>query len=427
MRYQSSSRRGPYLSEVAVVLVISAFISVMVSIATMRWWLLASLYPILFAFLVSRLMVKEPALEVNRTLSKELTTEGDEISVKLEVKNVGSSLELLLMSDLVPRGLELVGGSPSRLIHIERGERREFEYRLKTKRGMWRFEGIRIDVIDPLGLFNLRDFIPIENYLSALPKVEWIKRVEIRAIRTRPAPGVVPSRMIGEGTDFHSLREYIPGDAMKKINWKATARHAKLISNEYEAKKRADVIILVDSREINALGRRINALDYSARAAASIAHYVLETGNKVGLISMGGVPRWVHPDRGPRHFLRLAYTLSSLKPKGREPFEFLIMNFINVYLTPGAQVIVITPFLDDSVAKGVKLLRRFGFKVMVFSPSPISIESQFVNGGRETRLASKMLELERKAIMRKIAEDADVYDWDVNRPLKAILGEMRIG
>lgn len=411
----------------ATILAASAFVSIILAVATMRWWLLASLYPILFVFFFSRFLVKKSVLQVQRVLNKELVIEGEDVEIKINVHNTGPSLNLALVSDFVPENLKLIEGNPSHLVSLKSGKTWEFKYKIATKRGMWAFEKIQIDVLDPLGLFTWRQIIPVRNYLTALPKVAWVKRVELRALRTRPTPGHVPSKMIGEGTDFHSLREYIPGDAMRKINWKATARHAKLISNEYEAGKRADVIIVIDSREVNALGGRINALDYSARAAASIAHYVLEVGNRVGLISLGGVPRWVHPDHGSRHFLRLAYTLSSLEPRGKEPFDFLIRNFVNVYLTPGAQIIIISPFLDESVAKGVKILRRSGFKVIVVSPSPISIESKVVEGEREITLASRMLELERDALIRKMAEDAEVYNWDVNRPLRTVLGGMKIG
>ncbi|RLG46260.1 MAG: hypothetical protein DRN92_05615 [Thermoproteota archaeon] len=414
-------------SNIAIILAASAFMSIILAVATMKWWLLASLYPILFVLFVSRFLIREPVLSVQRTLDRELVLEGEDVEVKIRVHNAGPTLNLVLVSDFVPEGLELLEGNPSHLMSLKHGETREFRYRVETKRGMWAFENVQVDVMDPLGLFTWKQVIPVKNYLTALPEVTWIKRVELRAIRTRPTPGHVPSKMIGEGMDFHGLREYVPGDAMRKINWKATARHARLISNEYEAEKRADVIIVVDSREVNALGGRVNALDYSARVAASIAHYVLQVGNRVGLISLGGVPRWVHPDHGSKHFLRIAYALSSLRPRGKEPFDFLIRNFVNVYLTPGAQIIIITPFLDESVAKGVKILRRSGFRVIVVSPSPISIESQIVEGGKEVSLASKILELERNTLMRKMAEDAEVYDWDIKRPLKAILGGMKIG
>ena len=423
----NSSESRLLFTNIATVLAASTFASVILAVALMRWWLLASLYPILFVLFVSRFLVKEPEVSVQRTLNKELVIEGEDVEIKIEVKNLGSPLTLVLVSDFIPKGLQLIDGSPSHLMTLKSGEKKEFKYKVTTKRGMWAFESMQIDVIDPLGLFIWRRVIQVKSYLTALPEVTWIKRVELRALKTRPTPGHVPSKMIGEGTDFHSLREYVPGDAMRKINWKATARHSKLISNEYEAEKRADVIIVIDSREVNALGGRVNALDYSARAAASIAHYVLETGNRVGLISLGGVPRWVHPDHGSRHFLRLAYTLSSLEPRGREPFDFLIRNFVNVYLTPGAQIIIISPFLDDSVAKGVRILKRSGFNVIVVSPSPISIESQLVQGGREVALASKILELERDAFMRKMAENAEIYNWDVNRPLKSVLGGIKIG
>ncbi|RLG42284.1 MAG: hypothetical protein DRO05_01540, partial [Thermoproteota archaeon] len=119
MKYQSSPEPELVFSRIALVLSASAFISVILAVATMKWWLLASLYPILFVLFASRFMVERPSLSFNREISKGLVVEGDAVEIKVEVVNEGPPLNLVLVSDFVPKGLELVEGNPSHLISLK--------------------------------------------------------------------------------------------------------------------------------------------------------------------------------------------------------------------------------------------------------------------------------------------------------------------
>ena len=402
------------------------FSPLILAILTFRWWLLAAVLPPLVMIFASALYMAEPILDVSRDISKEAIVEGESVEVTVSLTNRGARLRLVKAFDVVPRGLKLGGGTPLRFTSLRRGEKQKFSYVVSAKRGMWVFDGLFVDVEDPLGLFTVRKRYALKNYLTALPRIDWTRGPETRARETRPTAGNVPSRRVGEGVDFHGLRNYAPEDPLRIINWKATARLRQLISNEFESERRADVIVVVDSRWKTRLGGRTNLLDHSARAAASLAYRAVRMGNRVGLISLGGVACWIRPEYGERHFLKLAYAMCSLRPAGFEDLEFLATNLVNVYLTSGQQLILVTPWLDQSCVRAVKKLVQNEFNVIVVSPSPISVERPFLTGGEEQRLAARILELERRKAVEDLSPHARVFDWDVDTALERFVGEMRV-
>ena len=85
--------------------------------------------------------------------------------------------------------------------------------------------------------------------------MEDIKDAMIKSRVPKSFTGAVNIRNPGEGSNFYKLREYIPGDPMKKVNWKATARQdGKMMVNEFEKDAVSDIIIIVDSRKISETG-----------------------------------------------------------------------------------------------------------------------------------------------------------------------------
>src|SRR5260370_10723852 len=84
------------------------------------------------------------------------------------------------------------------------------------------------------------------------------------------------------------MREYVPGDDPKRINWKASARYNELIVNETEAERVTDVMIVLDT-DVTFLGTTESELfEREVRAAASLTRLLLRQGNRVGLVLQGG-------------------------------------------------------------------------------------------------------------------------------------------
>ena len=119
----------------------------------------------------------------------------------------------------------------------------------------------------------------------------------------------------GEGSSFRQLREFREGDALRQIDWSATARTRKPISREYQEEKDQDLIFLLDcGRRLRAKDEHISHFDHALNALLLTAHIAHRQGDGVGLLSFAGQTRWLAPQRSEKslgHLLNHLYDLDS--------------------------------------------------------------------------------------------------------------------
>ena len=111
--------------------------------------------------------------------------------------------------------------------------------------------------------------------------------------------GVHLSRRRGEGMDFHQLREFRDGDALRQIDWKATSRQRKPISREYQDERDQEIVFLLDcGRRLRAKDDALSHFDHALNALLLTAYVALRQGDAVGFMSFAGAQRWLSPIKG---------------------------------------------------------------------------------------------------------------------------------
>jgi uncharacterized protein (DUF58 family) len=171
-----------------------------------------------------------------------------------------------------------------------------------------------------LGLRPLR--VGGGHEVRVYPNVMAVGRYQnlIRRSRLREM-GISTARQRGLGTEFESLRDYTPGDDPSKIDWKATARRAKLISRNYQAERSQTIMLCLDAgrmmtTEIDGMSR----FDHAVNSALLLAHVALGHGDGVGLVVFGGgVVRYLPPRKGHQNLPRIVEALYDVKPRLVEP------------------------------------------------------------------------------------------------------------
>jgi uncharacterized protein (DUF58 family) len=123
------------------------------------------------------------------------------------------------------------------------------------------------------------------------------------------------------GTEFESLREYLPGDGFRSVDWKATARRGRLMVAQYEAERSQNVIVALDCGRL--MTPRVGSarkFDYALGAALSVARIAQAADDNVGLIAFGAKPILdIAPRRGLAHVSALAQASFALQPRFEEP------------------------------------------------------------------------------------------------------------
>ena len=226
----------------------------------------------------------------------------------------------------------------------------------------------------------------------------------------------------GDGIEYADIREYAPGDRLRSINWRASARRTTLVVNERHPERNTDVVLFVDSfADVRQDGR--STLDDAVRATATLASRYLERRDRVGLVTFGGVLRWLHPGMGPSQRYRLVETLLET---GVEPtYMWRDVNVIpSRILPPKALLLAITPLVDPRFVSTIADLRARKYDVAVVEVDPVPLVAA---GSTELeRLAYRLWLLQREVLRSRIARlGVAVARWGDDVELEAALEGVR--
>ena len=390
----------------------------------LRSWqvVLLALPPVIVLALGSLFPPAPPRIVASRTSSRDRIEAGQMIDFELVVENVGPALDLVEIVDVLPRELTLVRGTNHAVVSLERRGVVRLAYRVKSLvKGDFRIGPVRVRSLDPLALGAEDSVVPLEQRLVVAPTMEDLRRTRLQPRKTRPWFGQVPSRQIGAGTDFWGVREYVAGDEVRRINWKASARFDRLFSNEYEGERTGDVVIVVDARRESFIGSETdNTIEHGVRAALGIADHVLASKNRVGLLVQREVLDWVPPAFGRKQLYRILDHLTHVQAGGEWPFAH-VSWVLSRYFPRDCLIVLISPLRDAAALTAVIRLAARGSNVAIISPSPIAIEWRLGAQRPEHVTARRVLELERANLITQLRRVAQVVDWDPATPLALAL------
>ncbi len=411
---EEARESGP-LTEEAQEVIMALWGVLLTAFLLLRWDAVYLALPILWALFIAGAFFR-PALnvEVARVIEHDRFMEGQEVEVTLKIKAL-ERIPSLKISDEVPEGLEVVEGTPKAVLSFKPGEEKAITYRVRVRRGIHVFNGVRLTYRDPFSFFRIDKVMEHYTELIGVPRIEEVQ-TPYSTKGTKITIGHLPSPRVGEGVEFHAIREYQPGDPLKIINWKATARTGKVMSNEYESERKVDVIFIVDAAK-----KGEGVLDYSIRAAASLMLNSLNEGTSFGLVLSEAVPLWVRVDYGKRHFFKCVDFLSTARPDENNMIAYQIEHLIRSRFPPRAQLVYVSPLMTEESRKALKIMSSYGYRVIVISPDPYTA---ITPESREEELALKLLSLQRKAHLKKLREHGIIVNWDVRKPLKVAIAEV---
>ncbi len=398
---------------------IAVWIIIVLSFALLRWKLVYISLPMIWLLFLGAVMFKPDfSLEIRRIVPHDRILEEREVSIKILVRSTGKSkLYGLIIQDEVPGGLEVLERAEW-VVDLKPGEKKELEYKVKMRRGIHRFESIRVIYTDPFGLFHMDTTVDAYDEVIGVPIVEDAV-TPYSTKGTKVTVGPLPSPRVGEGVEFHAIREYQPGDPFKIINWKATARTGKIMVNEFESERKVDVVFVVDA---GYRGRKV--FDYIVRGVASLMLNSLNDGTSFGLLLAERVPLWIRIDYGKRHFFKCIDFLSSAGPDVNNMIAYQVEHLIKVRFPPMAQIVYFSPLISKESIEALKIMSSYGYRIVVISPDPYSV---YEPKNEDEELALRLLRLRRKAMLKGLMKYGAIIDWDVRKPFKTALASFMEG
>ena len=226
--------------------------------------------------------------------------------------------------------------------------------------------GFVVDSVGPLKIGRRRERLSVPWEVVVYPPLVSVRlRASVaEALRRRDA-GSKPIRRIGEGRLFESLREWVPGDDLRHIDWKATARRggAKVITRQYEAERRQQVLLVLDTgRLMTTEVGGVSLLEFVVQAALELAYAAAQHDDNVGIMAFAdGVHHFVAPERGRAGVRRVVDVLAEVQPKLVEPDYPGAFRYLAARNRKRALTVLFTDVIDrfasDALVANVVTLR----------------------------------------------------------------------
>lgn len=358
-------------------------------------------------------------LDVTRTVGDDTPEPGDEMGVTVTVKNTGDAfLPDLRLIDRIPPTMQVVDGSARLGTALRPGESATFSYTVVAERSKHTWP-LQVIGRDASGTVEREALIESEPTVRCTPRLTTTAQMPVR-MQTSVYAGNVETEIGGEGLEFHSTRDYQPGDSKRRIDWKTYARTGELSTVEFREEHAVRVVLLFDGRETSyvstAPGRK-HALDRAVDAAFDIYASLHEQGHLIGIAAFNGRPCWLAPDTGTLHRERVRQlfvthpALSSLPPELSEDTEGRYidpMRHIRRQLPANTQIFLFSPLTDEYTYEVARRLDGAGHRVTVISPDPTT--------GRT--LGQRIVRLQRAVLVKQLrGHGIRIIDWGEDHPL----------
>jgi uncharacterized protein (DUF58 family) len=352
-------------------------------------------------------VARSPDLELDVTLETERAIEGEPIAVTVEVTADGAVDRVELLLDL-PDGVEVTEGSPARALRLPAGEPHESSLAIRCVRwGVFDVGRVDARARDPLRFVTWETSYEHTHRIKAYPRPPALREI-VPARETQAFAGSEVARVKGEGIEYADIRDFVAGDRVRAINWRASARRQGLVVNERHPERNTDVVLFVDSFADVRLAER-SVLTDAVRAAAALATRYLERRDRVGLVGLGGVLRWLQPGMGTTQRYRLIETMLET---GVEPtYAWRNVDVLPArILPPKALVVGLTPLVDGRFVSALEDLRGRRFDVAVVEVDPVPLLASGPTAA--DRLAYRIWLLEREVLRaRLVALGIGVATW----------------
>ncbi|HEV8580382.1 MAG TPA: DUF58 domain-containing protein [Thermoanaerobaculia bacterium] len=231
----------------------------------------------------------------------------------------------------------------------------ELRFRLvPTRRGRIIVERAWVRYAGPLGLMAAVARVELKKQAPVVPNIRPVKRAALRFLTDREfRAGLKIERYRGEGTEFDSLKEHVPGDDHRWMDWKASARHRKLVARQFRAERNHQVVIAIDTGHLMCEPLAgIPKVDHAVNTALLLAYISLRAGDRVGLATFDSRPGlYVEPKGGQRAFHAITHMASQVDYTDRETNYTLGLTSIAQKLSRRSLIVVLTDFVDTISAE----------------------------------------------------------------------------
>jgi len=230
-------------------------------------------------------------------------------------------------------------------------ETKEFQYSFKpTKRGQFNLQCIHVRSRSLFGFWVRHLTVPVKTQIHVYPDLHQLSHYALLARTNRlNLLGVRRTRKVGQDNEFERLREYTRDDHYRNINWRSTARHNKLIVQDYQNNQSQRIIFLIDcGRMMTNESANMTFVDHALNSMLMLSHVALSKGDSVGLICFSDkIHCFVPPRSGMSQMNQLLHASFNQFPRMVESRYDEAFLYLANRCNKRALVVLITNVVDE--------------------------------------------------------------------------------
>jgi uncharacterized protein (DUF58 family) len=295
-------------------------------------------------------------LEIRRTAPDVLSLKRRNL-VRLELSSrAGRRLHVQVQDDLFDGG-----HSPDLPVSGEIGARGQLtlSYHVEPSvRGAYTLGDHHLRYRSLFGLWQRQLRVSAQSPVRVYPDLKQLQAFDLLARDSREYSLVRVSRSKGGESEFARLRDQVPDDEHRSIDWKATARRQRLTVREYQLESNQNLLFMLDAgRMMTGVEAGLSRFDHALNASLMLAHVASRTGDRVGMLGFDQAVRvFVSPSAGPSATRRLIQAAYNLHPELVEPDYDRAFSYLSTRVRSRALVILFSHVIDGTV--GDLLVRR---------------------------------------------------------------------
>ncbi len=292
---------------------------------------------------------------------------GDENLVKISINNSFPFRVTAMLIDELP--FQFQERNFNKYITIGYKSDGSVSYTLKPlSRGEYSFGHVVLFASSPIGLVRRRLRIAEPTVVKVYPAYQQLRKYQLMAISDITLTGVKKVRRLGHSLEFEKIKDYVQGDDVRTINWKATARSSNLMVNTYTDARQQQIYCLVDKgRNMKMPFEGMTLLDHSINACLALLNVALMKQDKAGLITFSDkINDIVAADRRNDQLHRLIETLYKQQTQFKESDYEAVWTTIHRRITQRSLVLLFTNFeTHSSLERQLPFLKKIAHRHLV--------------------------------------------------------------
>lgn len=362
------------------------------------------------------------AVEVTRTLGTSEPDPGQHIDVTVSVRNSSeTTITDLRVIDGVPAGLTVSEGSPRFTTALRPGKEATFTYSVRAVSGSHEFDPLLCITRDVIGVHKRETLVDGGSSAVTCLPTETPELKRQRRPQTTVHPGQTQSTVEGSGIEFHSVRDYRPGDPRSRINWKRTAKTGELTTIDFQESRLATVMVVIDARAdayLTPLDGDRPIVQQSLSAARYLMAQLVSERVPVGLAALSPRSCWLPPNTGASHRIRVRNALATDpafswdRPEADVEVSVAVKEFCQ-RMRYDTQILFVSPLCDDGAKRVAQRFNAYGTAVTVISPDPTAASTPDCALGYAS--------LTRRFRLGHLhSADIPVLDWHPKQPFEEV-------